>query len=85
MMGKNVTIYVSDSLAREMAKFPEVSWSKICRKAIMDYVNMRRKRLNLIRQFSKEAAYEVMDEHLSDYEHKEKPAEASKILFEAEG
>jgi hypothetical protein len=84
-MGKNVTIYVPDSLAREMERFPEVSWSKICRKAIMDYVNMRSRRLNLIRQVAKEAAYEVLDEHLSDYEHKEKPAEASEILFDAEG
>jgi len=84
-MGKNVTVYVPDNLAKEMERFPEVSWSKICRQAIMDYVNMRRKRLNLIRQVAKEAAYEVLDEHLSDYEHKEKPAEAFEILFGDEG
>jgi hypothetical protein len=51
----------------------------------MDYIALRKKRLNLIRQVAKEAAYEVLDEHLSDYEHKEKPAEAPEILFDAEG
>jgi hypothetical protein len=51
----------------------------------MDYIALRKKRLNLIRQVAKEAAYEVLDEHLSDYEHKEKPAEDPEILFDAEG
>jgi hypothetical protein len=85
ILGKNLTVYVPESLAKEMEKFPEVSWSKICREAITDYIAMRSKRLNLIRQAAKEAAYEVLDEHLSDYEHKEKPVEAAEILFEAEG
>jgi hypothetical protein len=85
MLAKRVTINVPESLAREMAKFPEVNWPKICREAIMDYIALRKKRLNLIRQIAKEAAYEVLDEHLSDYEHKEKPAEAPEILFDAEG
>jgi hypothetical protein len=29
----------------------------------------------LIRRIAKEVAWEIMDEHLDDYEHKEKPAE----------
>jgi hypothetical protein len=36
--------------------------------------------LRLIRRIARETAYEVLDEHLNDYEHKEKPASS----FEAE-
>lgn len=36
--------------------------------------------VQLIRRLAKEVAWEVIDEHLDDYEHKEKPAED----FEAE-
>ena len=32
------------------------------------------KLVSLIRRISREVAYEVLDEHLDDYEHKEKPA-----------
>ena len=35
----------------------------------------REELVRLIRRIAKEAAYEVIDEHLEDYEHKEKPAE----------
>jgi hypothetical protein len=31
--------------------------------------------VQLIRRLAKEVAWEVIDEHLDDYEHKEKPAE----------
>jgi len=31
--------------------------------------------VRLIRRVASDVAYEVMDEHLDDYEHKEKPAE----------
>lgn len=38
--------------------------------------NGERERLvQLIRRIAWDVAYEVMDEHLDDYEHKEKPAE----------
>jgi len=40
-MGKNVTIYLPDDIAEKMEKFPEVNWSEICRKAIVDYVETR--------------------------------------------
>jgi DNA-binding FadR family transcriptional regulator len=69
-------VHVSDDVAKEMERFPEVNWSEVCRKAIMDYVKM----LNMIRRVAKEAANEIMDEHLGDYEHREKPAEVSEIL-----
>lgn len=31
--------------------------------------------VRLIRRIAREEAYEVLDEYLDDYEHKEKPAE----------
>ena len=36
--------------------------------------------VQLIRRLAEEVAWEIIDEHLDDYEHKEKPAEC----FEAE-
>ena len=38
---KNVTIYLSDEIAGKMEKYPEVNWSEICRKAVVDYVDTR--------------------------------------------
>lgn len=38
----NVTISVTDELKAEMDKFPEVSWSEICRKAILRYIEQRK-------------------------------------------
>ena len=38
---KNVTIYLSDEIAANMEKYPEVNWSEICRKAVMDYIDTR--------------------------------------------
>ena len=40
-MPKNVTIYLSDEIAGKMEKYPEVNWSEICRKAVLDYVETR--------------------------------------------
>lgn len=40
-MGKNVTIYLPDEVAERMEKFPEVNWSEICRRAIVDYIETR--------------------------------------------
>jgi hypothetical protein len=40
-MPKNVTIYLSDEIAGKMEKYPEVNWSEICRKAVLDYVDTR--------------------------------------------
>lgn len=34
-----------------------------------------RRLVKLIRQIAREEAYAVLDEHLNDYEHKEKPPE----------
>jgi len=34
-----------------------------------------KKLVQLIRKVAKDVFYELMDEHLDDYEHKEKPAE----------
>jgi len=34
-----------------------------------------KKLVRLIRRIAKDLFYELMDEHLTDYEHKEKPAE----------
>jgi len=36
-----VTIYLSDEIAGKMEKYPEVNWSEICRKAVVDYVDTR--------------------------------------------
>ncbi len=38
---KNVTIYLPDEVATRMEKYPEVNWSEICRKAVIDYVDTR--------------------------------------------
>jgi hypothetical protein len=38
---KNVTIYLPDEIAEKMEKFPEVNWSEICRKALVDYTETR--------------------------------------------
>lgn len=35
------------------------------------------KLVELIRRIAKDAFYELMDEHLADYEHKEKPAKGA--------
>ena len=40
-MGKNLTIYLPDDVAKKTEKFPEVNWSEICRKAVADYVETR--------------------------------------------
>ncbi|MEM0313349.1 MAG: hypothetical protein QXQ41_02230 [Candidatus Bathyarchaeia archaeon] len=39
-----------------------------------------KKLVRLIRRIAKEAAYEALDEHLRDYEHKEKPADIYEAL-----
>ena len=39
---RNVTITVPEKLKTEMDKFTEVSWSEICRKAIVRYINERK-------------------------------------------
>ena len=41
-MPKNVTIYISDEVAEEMAKYPEVNWSHVCREAIINYLKKRK-------------------------------------------
>jgi hypothetical protein len=38
----NVTISVPEELKAEMDKFPEVSWSETCRKAIAQYISERK-------------------------------------------
>jgi len=38
---KNVTIYLSDEIAQKMEKYPEVNWSEICRKAVIEYIDTR--------------------------------------------
>jgi hypothetical protein len=40
-MGKNLTIYLPNGVAKKMQNFPEVNWSEICRKAVADYVETR--------------------------------------------
>lgn len=40
-MGKNLTIYLPNDVAKKMENFPEVNWSEICRKAVADYVETR--------------------------------------------
>jgi hypothetical protein len=40
-MPKNVTIYIPDEIAEKMENFPEVNWSEICRKAVIDYIDTR--------------------------------------------
>jgi len=42
-MPKNVTVYLPDEVVTEMEKYPEVSWSEICRDAIINYVTKRDK------------------------------------------
>ncbi len=40
-MPKNVTIYLSNEIAEKMEKYPEVNWSEICRKAVVEYIDTR--------------------------------------------
>ncbi|GEM_PF-1034781 len=40
-MGRNITVYLPEDIIGLMGKFPEVNWSEVCRKAILDYVNTR--------------------------------------------
>lgn len=40
-MTKNVTISVSDELAKKMDAMPEINWSEVCRQAISKYINKR--------------------------------------------
>lgn len=40
-MAKNVTIYLSDEVATKMEKYHEVNWSEVCRKAVIDYIDIR--------------------------------------------
>lgn len=42
-MPKNITVYLQDEIANEMDKFPEVSWSEVCRDAILGYIIKRSK------------------------------------------
>jgi hypothetical protein len=42
-------------------------------------IGKRKKLVELIRQVAKEVCYEVLDEHLSDYEHKQKPPEEEDV------
>ena len=39
---KNVTVGISDELAKKMEEFDEVNWSSICRKCIEKYIENRR-------------------------------------------
>jgi hypothetical protein len=38
-------------------------------------VEKNKKLVQIIRQIAKEVCYEIIDEHLNDYEHKEKKTE----------
>lgn len=40
-MGKNITVYVSDELAKKMEDFGEVNWSEIARQGIERYIEGR--------------------------------------------
>ena len=42
-MPRNITVYLQDEIAAEMDKFAEVSWSEVCRDAILAYVSKRAK------------------------------------------
>jgi hypothetical protein len=37
-MGKTVSIYVPDDVARRMENFPEVKWTTVVRPCILDYL-----------------------------------------------
>jgi len=50
----NVTISVPDELKTEMDKFPEVSWSEICRNAIGSYIQSRKNPTPQIQLMGKE-------------------------------
>jgi len=40
-MGKNVTIYLPDDVAEKIESFPEVNWSEVCRRAVLEYIQIR--------------------------------------------
>jgi len=40
----------------------------------------REELVHLIRRLAKEIVWEALDEHLNDYEHKEKPAEDFEVV-----
>lgn len=41
-MTKNITVYITDALQKEMEKFPEANWSEICRAGILNYISARK-------------------------------------------
>ena len=43
-MVKNVTLSVGDEIAEKMKEYPEVNWSEIARKAIIEYITQRKHR-----------------------------------------
>jgi hypothetical protein len=45
-------------------------WQKVTEEKV-DYARLA----ELIRRIAREEAWQIMDEHLDDYEHKEKPSE----------
>lgn len=40
-MTRELTVSIDSELEREMSKYPEVDWSKVVRKAIIDCVNCK--------------------------------------------
>lgn len=41
-MPKNLTIAISDELAKEMETMPEINWSEVCRQAISNYIDEKK-------------------------------------------
>lgn len=39
---KNVTVSITEELAKELEGLPEVNWSEVCRQAIKKYIESRR-------------------------------------------
>ncbi|MDA4111854.1 MAG: hypothetical protein OK439_04905 [Thaumarchaeota archaeon] len=60
---KNITLTVSEGLAKSMSKYPEVTWSQVAREAIENYLKLREEPdlAPLFEKWSKEIDKEQLD------------------------
>lgn len=86
----NVTISVPDGLKSEMDKYPEVSWSETCRKAITRYIDQRKNptpkieldiRDSRLTHYAFETGYPTLSIDLRIYNNMDSGITVDRILF----
>lgn len=67
-MPKNITIYIPDSLVREMDELPEVNWSEVARNAIELYVKERKQGQILIEELEAQLdQFQVLNKQIENF------------------